>query len=145
VLADIPGLIEGAAEGAGVGTRFLGHVERCSVLLHLVDGTQEDVAEAYRVIRGELEKYGGGLADKPEIVALNKIDAMTPDEISEKAKQLKRACKQTPLRISGASQKGVPETVRKLFEIVSEDRAAQRAAQIEAEMTPEEKEEGWKP
>jgi GTP-binding protein len=145
VLADIPGLIEGAAEGAGVGTRFLGHVERCSVLLHLVDGTQEDVAEAYRVIRGELEKYGGGLADKPEIVALNKIDAMTKEEISEKAKQLKQACKQTPLRISGASQKGVPETIQKLYEIVRADKQAQREAEIEAQMTPEEKSEGWTP
>ena len=145
VLADIPGLIEGAAEGAGVGTRFLGHVERCAVLLHLVDGTQEDVGEAYRVIRAELEKYGGGLADKPEIVALNKIDAMTKEEISEKAAQLKKACKQTPLRISGASQKGVPETVQKLFQIVTEHRRAEREAQIEAEMTPEEKSEGWKP
>jgi len=145
VLADIPGLIEGAAEGAGVGTRFLGHVERCAVLLHLVDGTQEDVGEAYRVIRAELEKYGGGLADKPEIVALNKIDAMTKEEISEKAAQLKKVCKQTPLRISGASQKGVPETVQKLFQIVTEHRRAEREAQIEAEMTPEEKSEGWKP
>ena len=139
VLADIPGLIEGAAEGAGVGTRFLGHVERCSVLLHLVDGTQDDVAEAYRIIRGELEKYGGGLIDKPEIVALNKIDALTKEEISEKAKQLKKACSSTPLRISGATQKGVPETVQKLFEIISEDKRAQREAQIEAEKTPEEK------
>jgi GTP-binding protein len=145
VLADIPGLIEGAAEGAGVGTRFLGHVERCSVLLHLVDGTQEDVGEAYKIIRGELKKYGGGLADKPEIVALNKIDAMTKEEISEKAAQLKKACKQTPLRLSGATQKGVPETVQKLFQIIDADKKAQREAQIEAEMTPEEKEEGWKP
>jgi GTP-binding protein len=145
VLADIPGLIEGAAEGAGVGTRFLGHVERCAVLLHLVDGTQEDVAEAYRVIRAELAAYGGGLSEKPEIVALNKIDAMTPEEISEKAKQLKKACKQTPLRISGASQKGVPEAVRKLYEIISADRQARREAQAEAEMTVEEKSEGWTP
>ena len=145
VLADIPGLIEGAAEGAGVGTRFLGHVERCSVLLHLVDGTQEDVAEAYRIVRAELEKYGGGLADKPEIVALNKIDALTKEEISEKSRQLKKACKSTPLRISGATGKGVPETIQKLYEIISEDRRERREAQIEAEMTPEEKEEGWHP
>jgi GTP-binding protein len=145
VLADIPGLIEGAAEGAGVGTRFLGHVERCSVLLHLVDGTQEDVGEAYTIIRAELKKYGGGLADKPEIVALNKIDAMTKEEISEKAAALKKACKQTPLRLSGATGKGVPEAVQKLFQIIDADKKAQRAAQIEAEMTPEEKEEGWKP
>jgi GTP-binding protein len=145
VLADIPGLIEGAAEGAGVGTRFLGHVERCSVLLHLVDGTQDDVGEAYTIIRAELKKYGGGLADKPEIVALNKIDAMTKEEISEKAAALKKVCKQAPLRISGASQKGVPETIQKLFQIIDADKKAQREAQIEAEMTPEEKEEGWKP
>ncbi len=145
VLADIPGLIEGAAEGAGVGVRFLGHVERCSVLLHLVDGTQEDVGEAYRIIRGELKDYGGGLADKPEIVALNKIDAMTDDEIKEKAAALKKACKQTPLRLSGATGKGVPETVQKLFQIIDADKKAQRAAQIEAEMTPEEKEKGWTP
>jgi GTPase len=145
VLADIPGLIEGAAEGAGVGTRFLGHVERCSVLLHLVDGTQDDVAEAYRVIREELAKYGEGLAEKPEIVALNKIDAMTKEEISEKAKRLKTACKQTPLRISGASQQGVPETIQKLYAIISKDRAERREAEIEAGMTPEEKEEGWSP
>jgi GTP-binding protein len=145
VLADIPGLIEGAAEGAGVGTRFLGHVERCSVLLHLVDGTQDDVAGAYKTIRGELKKYGGGLYEKKEIVALNKIDALSEDEIKEKQSALKKACKKTPLLLSGATGKGVPETVRKLFQIVQDDRAAQRAAQIEAEKTPEEKEEGWSP
>jgi GTP-binding protein len=145
VLADIPGLIEGAAEGAGVGTRFLGHVERCSVLLHLVDGTQDDVAESYRIIRGELEKYGGGLIDKPEIVALNKIDAMTKEEITAKAAALKKACGSTPLRISGASQKGVPETVQKLFTIIQADRAERRAIEIEETMTPEEKAEGWQP
>ncbi len=145
VLADIPGLIEGAAEGAGVGTRFLGHVERCAVLLHLVDGTQADVAEAYRVVRGELEAYGGGLIEKPEIVALNKIDALSKEEISEKAKQLKKACKSTPLRLSGASQKGVPEAIAKLYEVISADRAARRAEQVEAELTPEEKAQGWTP
>jgi GTP-binding protein len=145
VLADIPGLIEGAAEGAGVGTRFLGHVERCAVLLHLVDGTQDDVGEAYRVVRNEIELYGGGLADKPEVVALNKIDALSKEEVSEKAKQLKKACKSTPLRLSAASQKGVPKAKAKLFEIVQADRAARRAVEIEAEMTPEEKAEGWNP
>ena len=76
VLADIPGLIEGAHEGAGLGDRFLGHVERCGVLLHLVDGTQDDPVDAYRTIRGELEAYGGGLAEKPEIVAMTKSDAL---------------------------------------------------------------------
>jgi GTP-binding protein len=145
VLADIPGLIEGAAEGAGVGTRFLGHVERCAVLIHLVDGTQDDVAEAYRVVRGELNAYGGGLSEKPEIVALNKIDALTKEEISEKAAALKKACRATPLRLSGATGKGVPEALAKLYQIIDEQRRSERAAQIEAEMTPEEKAEGWKP
>jgi GTPase len=145
VIADLPGLIEGAADGAGVGTRFLGHVERCSVMLHLIDGTQEDVAEAYRIIRHELKAYGGGLAEKPEIVALNKIDALTKEEITEKAAQLKKACKQTPLRLSGASQQGVPEALQKLFRIIDEDKKERRAAEREAEMTPEEKAEGWKP
>src|SRR3546814_9845087 len=80
-MADIPGLIEGAAEGAGVGYRFLGHIERCRVLLHLVDANAEDVAEAYRTVRGELDAYGAGLADKPEVVALNKADTL--DDRSE--------------------------------------------------------------
>jgi GTP-binding protein len=145
VLADIPGLIEGAAEGAGVGVRFLGHVERCAVLLHLVDGTQDDVAEAYRVIREELKKYGGGLVDKPEIVALNKVDALTEDEIVDKAAQLAGACGAEPLRLSGATGKGVPQTLAKLYDIIRETRAAERAAEIEAHMTPEEKEQGWEP
>jgi GTP-binding protein len=145
VLADIPGLIEGAADGAGVGTRFLGHIERCAVLLHLVDGTQEDVAEAYRVVRGELEAYGGGLTDKPEIVALNKIDALGKEEISEKARQLKKACRSTPLRLSGASGKGVPEAVQKLFAIIREDRAARRETEIEALRPADETSGGWTP
>lgn len=145
VMADIPGLIGGAAEGAGLGTRFLGHVERCSVLLHLIDGTQEDVAGAYKTIRAELKAYGGGLYEKPEVVALNKIDALTKEEISEKAAALKKACKSTPLRISGATGKGVPETLQKLYAIISEDRAQRRAAMIEATMTPEEKAQGWTP
>ena len=89
VIADIPGLIEGASEGAGLGTRFLGHVERSASLIHLIDGTQDDVVEAYRIIRGELEAYGEGLADKAEILALNKIDALTPEAREEKAAELK--------------------------------------------------------
>ncbi|MEJ2120281.1 MAG: GTPase ObgE [Alphaproteobacteria bacterium] len=88
VLADIPGLIEGAHEGKGIGDRFLGHVERCGVLLHLVDGTQEDVAEAYRTIRAELDAYGHGLAEKSELIALNKIDALTKAEIVERSRAL---------------------------------------------------------
>ena len=91
VLADLPGLIEGASEGVGVGTRFLGHVERCAVILHLVDGTLDDVAGAYRTIRDELLRYGHGLADKPEIVGLNKIDALDADAIDRQCRRLRRA------------------------------------------------------
>src|SRR6202007_432650 len=114
VLADIPGLIEGAHEGAGLGDRFLGHVERCRVLLHLVDGTGEHAGEAYKTVRAELEAYGHGLADKPEIVALNKADALTPEQLKQQTARLKRAAKKTPLVISGVSRQGVPEALRAL-------------------------------
>src|SRR5215218_5160933 len=103
VLADIPGLIEGAHEGAGLGDRFLGHVERCRVVLHLVDGTCEHAGRAYRVIRRELEAYGGHLADKIEIVTLNKIDAVTPEQLKKQKDRLKRAARKPPLLISGAT------------------------------------------
>jgi len=107
VLADIPGLIEGAHEGAGIGDRFLGHVERCAVLIHLVDGTGEDVVGAYRTIRGELSAYAEALAEKPEIVVLNKIDALAPETIKAKAKALKKAAKTEVLLVSGATHQGV--------------------------------------
>jgi GTPase len=123
VLADLPGLIEGAHEGTGLGDRFLGHTERCNVLLHLVDGTAEDPAAAYQVVRGELEAYGHGLDDKPEIVALSKADALTADEIKKQAAKLKKACKKTPLVLSSVSGKGVPETLRALLKVVDEARA----------------------
>src|SRR5512145_3406003 len=103
VLADIPGLIEGAHEGAGIGDRFLGHVERTAVLLHLVDATLDDVAAAYEIVRGEIEAYGAGLADKPEIVALSKIDAVPKEELKKKLRALKKAAGGTPLAVSAAS------------------------------------------
>ena len=120
VLADIPGLIEGAHEGTGLGDRFLGHIERCRVLLHLVDGTGEHAGEAYKTVRAELEAYGDGLAEKPEIVALSKIDAMTPEDIKQQAARLKRASKKTPLLLSAHSRKGVPEALRALLEVIDE-------------------------
>jgi GTP-binding protein len=122
VLADIPGLIEGAHEGSGLGDRFLGHVERCRVLLHLVDGTGEHAGKDYKTVRAELDAYGGGLTDKPEIVALSKIDAMTPEAIKEQATRLKRACKKTPLLLSAHSKKGVPEALRALADVAGKAR-----------------------
>jgi GTP-binding protein len=127
VLADIPGLIEGAHEGAGLGDRFLGHVERCAVLLHLVDGTQADPAGAYRTIRHELEGYGHGLTDKPEIVALNKLDAMTPQGRASRVKALERACGRKVHVISGATGEGVPEVLRALFPVIRAAREARAA------------------
>ena len=124
VLADIPGLIEGAAEGAGLGTRFLGHVERCAVLLHLIDGTQPDPGGSYAMVREELLAYGGGLSDKPEIVALNKLDAMTPQAKASRVKALERACGGPVLLLSGATGAGVPEVLRAIADRVAEARAA---------------------
>ena len=107
VMADIPGLIEGAAEGAGIGDRFLGHVERTKVLLHLVDANVEDVAEAYRTIRGELEAYGAGLGEKPEVLALNKADTMDEELLDALSAELEAEAGKKPFRISGASGTGL--------------------------------------
>ncbi len=114
VLADIPGLIEGAHEGAGLGDRFLGHVERCAVLLHLIDGTAGSPVRAWRTIREELASYGGGLAEKPEIVALNKADAMTPREAAARRAALQKAVGRPVALVSGATGQGVPELLRQL-------------------------------
>ena len=140
VLADIPGLIEGAHEGVGLGDRFLGHVERCRVLLHLVEGTSEHAGKAYKTVRAELEAYGEGLADKPEIVALSKADALSPELLKEQVARLKRAAKRTPIVLSSASGQGVEEALRALFAVVEEarrDEAAETAAPVE--------ETGWRP
>jgi GTPase len=125
VMADLPGLIEGASEGAGIGTRFLGHVERCAAILHLVDGTLDDVAAAYRTIRQELVLYGHGLAEKPEIVGLNKIDALDPAEVIAKCRHLRRAAGPgTPvLPLSGATGSGVPKALDTTFATLSAARA----------------------
>jgi GTP-binding protein len=122
VLADIPGLIEGAHEGTGLGDRFLGHVERCRALLHLVDGTVEHAGKAYKTIRAELEAYGQGLAAKPEIVALNKVDALSLEELKQQTARLKRAAGKTPLAVSAATGAGVREVVRALLKVIDEAR-----------------------
>jgi GTP-binding protein len=118
VMADIPGLIAGASEGLGLGTHFLGHVERCGVLLHLVDGTQDDVAGAYRTIRKELKRYDAVLGDKKEIVGLNKIDALSPEEIEEKLAALKKASRKTVYPLSTVSGQGVPAVLRALWKVI---------------------------
>jgi len=120
VLADIPGLIEGAHEGAGLGDRFLGHTERCRVLLHLVDGTGGHAGKDYKTVRAELEAYGQGLAEKPEIVALTKSDAMTAEQIKQQTARLKRVAKKTPLVISALAGDGVKEALRALLKIINE-------------------------
>jgi GTP-binding protein len=122
VLADIPGLIEGAHEGAGLGDRFLGHVERCAVMLHLVDGAAGDVVRAWRTVRDELIAYGGGLADKPELIGLNKVDAMTPREASARAAALRKASGRPVMLLSGVTGQGVPEVLRALQNIIHDQR-----------------------
>ena len=118
VVADLPGLIEGAHEGTGLGDRFLGHTERCRVLLHLVDGTAEDAGAAYKIVRDELEAYGQGLTEKPEIVALSKADAMTKDTIKAQIAKLKKACRKTPMVLSAQSGESVQDVLRALLKVI---------------------------
>jgi GTPase len=139
VLADIPGLIEGAHEGAGLGTRFLGHVERCRVLLHLVDATSDDIAGAYRTVRAELKAYGAGLAKKKEIVALSKCDALDDDAIAAKAAELKAAARKLPLVLSAVSGKGVKQVLTALAREIAKGRAGEQTAAGGAEQ------KAWRP
>jgi GTP-binding protein len=139
VIADLPGLIEGAAEGKGLGHRFLGHAERCGAILHLVDGTQDDVVEAYKIVRAELEAYGNGLDEKREVIGLNKIDALEAREIKKKVTALSRAAKKLSpgavvLPLSGVAGSGVTETLRALATIVRKRRAAEKKKEKKAEV-----------
>jgi len=140
VLADIPGLIEGANEGAGLGTRFLGHIERCRVLLHLVDATGEDLGAAYRTVRAELKAYGAGLEKKKEILALSKCDALDEATLAAKAAQLKAAARKKPLLLSAASGQGVKEALAALAREIGRAEGKEReAAGTESERQP------WQP
>lgn len=118
VIADVPGLIEGAHEGIGLGTRFLGHVERCKAILHLIDGTQEDVVKAYKTIRKELTLYAQSVADKPEIIVLNKVDALTAEELKVKKTALKKASKKEIYEMSSLSRQGVPQVLDTLSHLL---------------------------
>ena len=128
VLADLPGLIEGASDGAGLGHRFLGHVERCAVILHLIDGTEEDILGAYKLIRKELKEYGGGLIDKPEVIGLNKADAIPEDELKAKVAKLKRSSKRPVYVLSGATGAGVPPVLHALRAEMTAKREAKELA-----------------
>jgi len=122
VLADLPGVIEGASEGAGLGHRFLGHVERCAVILHLLDGTEEDVVRNWRTIRRELNAYGHGLAEKYEIIGLNKADAIPADELAKKRRALRRASKRPVIVLSGATGQGVINAMATLYSYIAAER-----------------------
>jgi len=130
VIADIPGLIRGAHEGAGLGDRFLGHVERCAVLLHLVDGAAGNVVRAWRTVREELRAYGGGLADKPELLVLNKSDAMTPREAVSRRAALSKASGQEVMLLSGATQDNLPAILRELMTRVHAARSVPAALEL---------------
>src|SRR3954462_7056071 len=144
VLADIPGLIEGAHEGHGLGDRFLGHIERCRVLLHLVDAGCEHAGEAYKTIRGELEAYGNGLGDKAEIVALSKVDTVDDETLKKQIERLKRAMRsagpalaegekrRAPIKLSAATRTNVTETLRDLARIIDDAHAQEAPKAVEA-------------
>jgi GTP-binding protein len=137
-VADIPGLIEGAAEGAGIGDRFLGHIERCRVLLHLVDASGDDPIDAYDIVCGELENYGAGLVDKPQIVALNKVDAVDAKTADKLAKKLAKKSGVEVMRLSGATGEGLERVLDKIIEILGP--ASEKAAMSETES-----DEPWSP
>lgn len=134
VMADIPGLIEGAHEGVGIGDRFLGHVERTRVLLHLVSANEEDVAESYRIIRGELEAYGEGLDEKLEIVALSQVDTLLPEDRTDKLEALEKACGGKVMELSAVTREGVEDVLRQIMRAIEEAR--------EADVEPVEKKAG---
>ncbi len=137
VIADIPGLIEGAHEGIGLGTRFLGHVERCRVLIHLIDGTEDDIIGAYKTIRHELKEYSSELAQKPEIVVLNKEDSIAEDALPQKIQDLQKVCGQKPFVISGGLNLGVEKVLYKAWEDIK--------AEYNKEQESTADNQGWSP
>ena len=144
ILADIPGLIEGAHEGAGIGDRFLGHIERCALLVHLIDGAGDDPVGAYQTVRGELDAYGSGLTHKREITALNKSDAVDDATLDALAADLKDAGAGEVLRVSGATGGGVKPLLGEIWDAVRERRKAEAEARDAAEAKAR-GETGWSP
>ncbi len=145
IIADIPGLIEGAHEGVGLGDRFLKHIERCSVILHLIDGTSEDVVSAYKSIRKELELYSTNLANKPEVIALNKCDALSDKEIRQKLKDLEKASGKKVLSISAVAQKGVTECLHEVNQFITRERRTVAQDNEVEEIAVEEVKKPWSP
>jgi GTP-binding protein len=137
VVADLPGLIEGAHEGAGLGTRFLGHAERTSVILHLIDGTESEIVRAYRIIRAELDTYGHGLQEKPEIIVLNKSDAIAKSALARKTAALEKASGAKVFVMSGVSGEGVEEVLRALARAVQKTRGKAKSGRA--------REDSWVP
>ena len=145
VLADIPGLIEGAADGAGIGDRFLGHIERCRILLHLIDATGDDPVKAWKTVSKELEKYGGGLAEKPQILALNKADLLDDELMADIAGQLRAAGAEHVLPVSGATGEGLDAALDKILEAVGENSSIERKDQPGSGPDEEDKAKEWSP
>ncbi|TNE39674.1 MAG: GTPase ObgE [Sphingomonadales bacterium] len=145
VLADIPGLIEGAAEGAGIGDRFLGHIERCRVLIHLIDASGDDPVEAWRVVQGELEAYGAELEGKPQLVALNKGDLLGPELMEDVAGQLREAGVDPIFLISGATGEGVPALLDAVLPLLSDTQTAVEALGEPDEEGQEGETKPWSP
>ena len=137
VLADIPGLIEGAHEGIGLGVKFLGHIERCAVILHLIDASAGDLVGDYRTIRRELKAYGGGIEDKAEIIAFNKSDIVDAEELAVKMADFKKRVRKTPLTLSGATGEGVDLAMKKLLTVIETSRRGEKDAGVKVE--------GWRP
>ena len=138
VLADLPGLIEGAADGAGLGHQFLGHVERCAAILHLVDSLSDDPAESYRVIRAELDAYAEALTDKPEVVALTKVEACDPDQLAEAKSALEAECGKTVFLVSSVARQGLKPLLSEIYTHVSQRRTVEKAPAAEPSA-------GWSP
>ena len=145
VLADIPGLIEGAADGAGIGDRFLGHIERCKILLHLIDATGDDPVDAWKTVCKELEKYGGGLSEKPQILALNKADLLDDELMADITKQLHAAGAKDVLPISGATGAGLDPVLDKIIEAVGENSSIERKGQPTEDSDQGDKAKDWSP